>query len=158
MYGPVNGFIAHSFGGIALALALENTDNSGMKVVLIAPATETTSAIDGALTILGLQNPQLRKSLDEIIFRLSGKETTWFSIRRAIKNIKAPVLWIHDVDDDVTPYEDALKVKNDNNPNVKFIVTQGLGHRKIYRDNGVKQHVINFYNPFICALYYRTEK
>jgi len=144
LYGPVNGFIAHSFGGLALTLALENINNENTKVVLIAPATETTSAIDGAFAFLGLKNRAIRKALDEVIFRVSGKETSWFSIRRAIKNIKASVLWIHDEEDDVTPFADALKVKNDNPPNVKFIITRGLGHRNIYRDAAVKLQVINF--------------
>ena len=44
IYGMPDGFIAHSFGGIALSLALENLPHSiDTRVVLIAPATETTA-------------------------------------------------------------------------------------------------------------------
>ncbi|HMJ47805.1 MAG TPA: alpha/beta fold hydrolase, partial [Ferruginibacter sp.] len=40
LYGPVNRFIAHSFGGIALILAMEDLNIAPAKIVLIAPATE----------------------------------------------------------------------------------------------------------------------
>ena len=40
--GPINDFIAHSFRGIALSLAMEKMEHDeNTKVVLIAPATET---------------------------------------------------------------------------------------------------------------------
>ena len=143
-YGPVNKFIAHSFGGISLILALEDLQIPGSRVALIAPATETTSAIDNAFSILGLKNKQVRDTLDEIIFQKSGKDTAWFSIRRAIKNVDAKILWIHDEEDNVTPYADAWKVKNDNNPHINFVTTNGLGHHKIYRNEKVKQLVVDF--------------
>jgi len=146
LFGPIDAYIAHSFGGIAVSLALEEIPhNAETKVVLIAPATETTSAINGAFTMLGIHNNRaIRKSMDDMIFSLSGKETAWFSIRRAIKNITASVLWVHDEDDLVTPLADALMVKEDNLPNVQFLITKGLGHQKIYRDDVVKNNIINF--------------
>ena len=145
LYGPVHGFLAHSFGGIAVCLALEELPHDeNIKLVLIAPATETKSAVDGAFVMLGIKSNTLRKSFDDIIFKMSGKETAWFSVRRALKNIKASVLWIHDEDDDITPVSDALKVKEDNLPNVQFMITKGLGHSKIYRDAAVKKAVTDF--------------
>ncbi len=146
LYGPIDGYIAHSFGGISLALALEimKTD-AYIKVVLIAPATETSSAIDGAFKMLKLTNPVLRKSIDDVIFEKSGRATEWFSIRRAIKNFTGKMLWIHDEDDDITPLCDALKVQKDAPSNVQFIITKNLGHRRIYKDAQVLQHVVNFF-------------
>jgi pimeloyl-ACP methyl ester carboxylesterase len=145
LYGPIKGFIAHSFGGIALSLALENSKHDGdTKIVFIAPATETTSAIEGAFKTLHIKDAVVRKEFDNLIFEISGKKPEWFSIRRAIKHIKAQVLWIHDADDTVTPLSDALKVKEDNHAHVKFVITKGLGHNKIYHDTDVKNKVIAF--------------
>ncbi|HVG16709.1 MAG TPA: alpha/beta hydrolase, partial [Chitinophagaceae bacterium] len=46
-YGPVQNFMAHSLGGLALSLALEEWEHNEIsKVVLIAPAVESTTAID----------------------------------------------------------------------------------------------------------------
>lgn len=145
LYGPVQAYMGHSFGGIAISLALEELPHdSNTKVVFIAPATETSSAVDGAFQMLQLNNKAVRKEFDEIIYRISGKPTTWFSVRRAVKNIKASILWIHDEDDDVTPLADALKVKADNHPNINFVITKGLGHQKIYRDTAVRNMVTEF--------------
>ena len=70
--------------------------------------------------------------------------TEWFSIARAMKNITAQVLWIHDEDDDITPMKDAIKVKEANFPNIHFHITNGLGHRKIYGDLTIKNKVLDF--------------
>jgi pimeloyl-ACP methyl ester carboxylesterase len=141
----MQGFIAHSFGGLAIALALEALPHDiNTKVALIAPATETTTAIESAFNILGIKNEKLKRSLKQVIFEESGKAPAWFSIRRAMNNIKATVLWCHDENDDVTPLADALKVKEDNHPNIRFYITKGLGHRRIYRDAEVKKKIVEF--------------
>ena len=145
LYGPINGYLAHSFAGIALSLTIEKIKHSeDTHIVLIAPATETSTAVDGAFTMLKIKNNLVRKEFDKIIFEKSGYPTEWFSIKRAMKNIKAAVLWIHDESDDITPLADALKVKSEHFSNIRFIITKGLGHKKIYRDNDIKNEVINF--------------
>jgi len=144
-YGPMNGFLAHSFGGIALSLAMEKTNHGAdTHVVLIAPATETRSAVENAFKMLQIKNAAVRKEFDNIIFEKSGQKTEWFSIKRAMQNINASVLWIHDEEDDITPIDDALKVKQENFSNIRFIITKGLGHRNIYGDAAIKKEVIEF--------------
>ena len=144
-FGPIENFIAHSFGGISLSLALEQvTHDANTKVVFIAPATETTSAVDGAFKMLKLKNETVRNEFEKIILNLTGKNVAWFSMRRAMDHIKASLLWVHDEEDDITPWADALKVKEDNHPNIKFVCTKGLGHRKIYHDDNIKKQVIDF--------------
>ncbi len=144
-YGHVRSFIAHSFGGISLSLALEDIGHDeNTKVVFIAPATETTSAVDGAFSMLKVKSKSVRNEFDKIVLEVSGKKTEWFSMRRAMHNIKASILWIHDEDDDITPWADALKVKEDNHSNINFVLTKGLGHRKIYHDPEIKNRVIDF--------------
>lgn len=144
LYGPINKFMAHSFGGLALAHYLEfvNHDES-TKAVFIAPATETTTAIDTFFQFLDL-SPEVRKEFDQLIFEKAGVYANHFSVRRAMHNIKATGLWLHDEDDDLTPLSDALKVKEDQHPNLEFFITKGLGHRKIYRDNIVKRKIVDF--------------
>ncbi len=145
LYGPVDAFICHSFGGIAISLLLEQLPHdANTKVVLIAPATETVSAVDGAFRMLGISSKRLRQEFDNIIFETSGRETSWYSIRRAMHQISASVLWIHDEDDDITPLKDALAVKADNHDNIRFIFTKGLGHRKIYRSDDVVCTIVKF--------------
>lgn len=60
------------------------------------------------------------------------------------KNIKANILWLHDKDDAITPLSDAEKVKADHHPNITFVISNGLGHSKIYRDKHTVNHILRF--------------
>lgn len=143
-YGPVESYMAHSFGGLAVCLALEEmSDTNDYRLALIAPATETTTAIDTFFSFLQFDK-LLRQEFDKIIIKKGGVSPEWYSIKRAMKHIKAKVLWVHDEDDDVTPITDVLKVKEENYLNIEFVFTKGLGHRRIYRDNKVIQTIIDF--------------
>jgi pimeloyl-ACP methyl ester carboxylesterase len=143
-YGPINRFLAHSFGGLALAHLLESIEHDeATKAVFLAPATETTSAIDSFFQFLDL-NDSLRQAFDQLILDRSGVPPSHFSIRRAVKNIKASILWIHDEEDELTPLRDALLVQNDAHPNIRFEITSGYGHRRIYRENKVLKMIQEF--------------
>jgi pimeloyl-ACP methyl ester carboxylesterase len=136
--------MAHSFGGLALCMALaENIHSERSKVVLIAPATETKTAIDQFFHFLRLDG-DVRKEFETIISSMSGHAVSWFSIRRAIKKINADILWLHDKDDKTTPLKDVFPVREENYPNIHFVITNGLGHRKIYKDTKVIKTVVNF--------------
>ncbi|MFM7838591.1 MAG: hypothetical protein ACKO6K_03410, partial [Chitinophagaceae bacterium] len=84
------------------------------------------------------------KAFDELILQQSGFPASHFSIARALPGITAQVLWIHDEDDELTPLQDALRVKDKQLPHLQFSITKGLGHRKIYRDNRVVKQIIDF--------------
>ena len=146
LYGPFHAYIAHSLGGLAICLALEDMYvPTETKLVLIAPVAETTTAINNAFALLKMKNKKLRHIMEQEILRVSGKPVEWFSIRRALKNIPANVLWIQDEDDNITPMKDAMTVKNDLLAHVKFLITSGLGHQKIYRDAQVINAVVDFF-------------
>lgn len=144
IYGPVHSYMAHSFGGLAVSLALEEISHTkDYRLVLIAPATETVTAIDSFFTFLQL-DPSLKIEFEKIIIKTGGVSSAWYSIKRAMKNIQAEVLWFHDEEDDITPLTDALKVRDENHPNVSFVISKGLGHRRIYRDNKVTNSIVDF--------------
>lgn len=143
-YGPITSFMAHSLGGLSLSLAVESMKhNKDWKLVLIAPATETTTAIDSYFKFLQLDE-SVKKEFGKLIHELSGHKPEWFSIARAAKHIKAQVLWAHDKDDNMTPLSDVQPVIEAGHPNFQFLITEGLGHRRIYRDNKVVKAVIDF--------------
>ncbi|HRN80419.1 MAG TPA: alpha/beta fold hydrolase [Ferruginibacter sp.] len=145
LYGPLDAYIAHSFGGLGLALALENISVApDVKVVFLAPATETTTAIQKGMWMLGIQNQKIQEALEKEILMVSGKPAQWFSIRRAVQFTRAKILWIHDADDDITPISDVHPIINEKHPHIRFHLTNGLGHRKIYRDPEVIEHIVSF--------------
>jgi pimeloyl-ACP methyl ester carboxylesterase len=143
-YGPIQSFLAHSFGGLAISHFLETVPHDAeTKIALVAPATETKTSIDIFFQFLGLDE-EVRKEFDAMIVERTGKPPTYFSVRRAMHHISASVLWVHDEEDDITPISDVRKVLEDNPRKVKFIFTKGLGHRKIYRDDKVMKSVVEF--------------
>jgi len=143
-FGPVQSYLAHSFGGLAVSLAMEDIHHDeSYKIVFIAPATETKTAIDQFFHHLRL-NARVRAEFDKLIAEIGGHPAEWYSIYRAAMNIHAHILWIHDEDDVQTPIADALKLKNENPDNITFVITNGLGHRRIYRDAEAVKKVLEF--------------
>ena len=144
LYGPVHSYMAHSFGGLAVSLALEEISHTKeYKLVLIAPATETTTAIDTFFRFLQI-DPSVKPEFEKVIIKKGDVSSEWYSIKRAMKHIRAKVRWFHDEDDDTTPLSDVLPLKAENYPNIEFVITQGLGHRRIYRDNKVTKSIVDF--------------
>ena len=143
-YGPVKSYMAHSFGGLAVCLALEEIKHDeDFRVALIAPATESKTAIDIFFSFMKL-NDDVRKEFDDLIFRFRNKPPGWYSVSRAVKNLEAKILWCHDEDDTMTPWNDAKRVMDEKHFNIEFIVTKGLGHKRIYRENKVSKAIIEF--------------
>lgn len=144
IFGPVHAFISHSFGGLAISLALEVLPHGeDTRVVLIAPATETSSSVDLLFNILQL-NGHIRKEFEQLITDLGKKPLQWYSISRVLSHIKAKVLWIHDEEDNITPFRDVEPVMKLNHPHVEFMITKGWGHRRIYREEEVVTRVGEF--------------
>ena len=143
-YGPIRSFIAHSFGGLALTLALEDIPHdSDYKMVLVAPAVETATAASNFFQLLKLK-PSLKPHFNKLIRELGKHEIEWFSVARASAAIKAQVLFLQDKQDTMTPYSDVVPIMNRNYPNFTFIITEGLGHRRIYRDDTIFNAILNF--------------
>ncbi len=141
--GQFNGYMAHSFGGLAISLYQEEGGNEQARMVLIAPATETSSAIDLFAKFFRISQ-KVKSGINQFITDKSGKPPAYYSIKRAMQHIKNPVLWIHDEDDDITPLEDVKPLINIKLSNIEFMITSGLGHRRIYKDNNVMKKTIAF--------------
>lgn len=143
-YGPLDAFITHSFGGLCLSLALEELGTTDrQKIVFIAPAVETTTAIDHFFSLLKL-DAGVREEFDRLITKVGGHEPGWYSLARTAPGIKAQVLFLQDKEDLMTPYADVKPIIIKNHPNFRFVISSGLGHRRIYRDQQSRQTIIDF--------------
>ncbi|WP_276502157.1 alpha/beta hydrolase [Terrimonas pollutisoli] len=144
-YGPIQTFIAHSFGGLAVMMALaEIKHDANYRVILIAPASETSTALDHFFKFIHINDGAVRDEFEKIIVKMSGQQVSWFSIRRTLQKIKAKILWLHDEDDKITPLKDVYPIKKESHPNIRFVITKGLGHRRIYRDSQVTKTITDF--------------
>lgn len=143
-YGAFDAFIAHSLGGLSLMLSLHDiTYENQPKIVLIAPATESTTAADNFFGMLQLK-PGLRQPFEEIIREKTGLPLGWYSISRIINEVKGDILWVHDRQDTTTPVNDVLPIVEQQPGHVTFHFTEGLGHSRIYRDESVRNIIKDF--------------
>ena len=144
-YGKFNGYLAHSFGGIAVSLHLEKSPNPAAKLVLIAPATETETAIELFSKIVGLSE-EVKSKIDDLILERSGKHTSFYSLKRIAPTLSNKILWIHDQNDKITPLKDVQPLIEENPSHIEFVITSGLGHSRIYKEEKVIDKVVDFLN------------
>ena len=83
-------------------------------------------------------------AMEDFIKLKSGKKIGHYSIKRIVKKISNPILWIHDNDDDITPLKDVEEIIIEKPSNIIFHVTKGLGHRKIYKEPEIVEKVVEF--------------
>ena len=144
VYGPVSHFITHSFGGLALSLALEEMPHDrSWKVVFIAPATESVTAMNNFFQFVKLDN-DVKDEFTKLIEEANGKPLSWYSVARASENIRAQVLFLQDKQDAQTPFSDVEPIIKKNYANFRFVVSDGLGHRRIYKDSSTVKTVMDF--------------
>jgi pimeloyl-ACP methyl ester carboxylesterase len=143
-HGPFDAFMAHSLGGLSLMLALHRVSLTNRpKVVLIAPATESTTAANQFFSFLQLPE-SLRTAFETYVEKRGGQPLAWYSISRVLGEVNADILWLHDENDTTTPIKDVYPLLQKGLPNVHFHFTEGLGHSGIYKDNKVKKRIVEF--------------
>jgi pimeloyl-ACP methyl ester carboxylesterase len=142
-FGKFSAYLAHSFGGIAVSLHLEKAKNAAARLVLIAPATETDTAINLFSKIVDLKK-EVRIALNHLILEKSGHPTSFYSVKRIVPKLENKILWVHDKNDKITPLSDMEPLMNDQLSHVEFIITEGFGHSRIYKEKEVIGSVIAF--------------
>lgn len=145
LYGPFYGFMAHSLGGLATSLAFEQLPGQeNRKLVLIAPSTETSTAVEHFFRIFPVHE-NVKQAFHQVIEEVGQKPVSHYSVSRVVPELVAPVLWIHDEEDLVCPYHDTLPVQELRLPHLEFFITKGLGHSGIYRQNHVFKKILAFF-------------
>lgn len=143
-FGPIDHFIGHSLGGLTLSLIAEAIDSPEThKFVLIAPATKTNTTFEGFYRLMHFDEP-LKLAFNTLVESMSGKKISYFEVDRAIQDFRGKVLWIHDQEDPVCPYKDLENFKNKQPFNTEFLITNGLGHNKIYKTQAVIDKIVHF--------------
>ncbi|SJZ51328.1 alpha/beta hydrolase [Sediminibacterium ginsengisoli] len=145
-FGPFDGIIAHSLGALSTTLAMEQLSqpvNPDKKIVLIAPATETTTAFDHFCKMLRIR-AEVKSLFAQVIEKVANQPLNYYSASRIVPLLPMQVLWIHDKQDAICPFDDTLPVRETPPQNLQFIATDGLGHNRIYHDKEVKNQVIRF--------------
>ncbi|MDF3981926.1 alpha/beta fold hydrolase [Luteibacter sp. PPL201] len=140
-YGDALGVVAHSLGGAAATLALDD-GWTAERVVLIAPAADPQAATRRFARFVRLRE-RLRPSLHDALARRTGVAIDTLHIRHHAPRRRQPALIVHDCfDRDVPVAEGELYAGLW--PRSILLKTRRLGHRRIVDDDAVMTAALAF--------------
>ncbi len=140
--GPVRAVVAHSFGGMAAMVAV----GEGLEVerlVLLGTAAWGEDAGDRLAAVMGVTSDVV----DRMSRRLEARTgLAWHSLGLSAMAASVPAgvgaLVVHDREDREVPWGNALRLSE--GLGAPFVLTEGLGHRRILRDRAVRGRVVRF--------------
>jgi pimeloyl-ACP methyl ester carboxylesterase len=141
-YGKLAGVIAHSFGGMAAAYAMNHGLHARSAVIIAAPAN-THFLLDGFTHTLDM-HPAVIANLHRRVEKRFGHDY-WdrTSTERNVCNLSAPALIVHDLRDRDVPLQQGERITRAW-PGARLMQTRGLGHGRILGDAGVIDAAVSF--------------
>ncbi len=141
-FGPFDAVIGHSMGGISAlnAVAKHLLDTKKLVTVGIPDSIERifyqfAEVMQLKPVIAELNIKYMRDKLGTDIKELAGSYNA--------RKVDIPVLVVHDKDDKEVPFTDAENIVS-NLRKGRLYVTEGLGHRRIVRNEKVLSDIVNF--------------
>lgn len=138
--GP-HAIIAHSLGCAATTLALRDGLSTD-RLVYISPPLDPSDYVARFGDILNISAPVLDRMKLRIEERFLRKWSD-YSLAESAREMTAPLLIVHDRDDDDTSHADGVTL-SETWPGAKMISTSGLGHRRILREPSVIEAATRF--------------
>lgn len=124
---PPQALVGHSAGGMASVLYLSKYQPDFVEeLVLLATPSELIELVDLYRKALGLSHRLIRQ-MGQVFEKRFAYPIDSFSIQQMAKKLNLPGLIIHDLQDDIAPFEDAKAIHR-NWPRAKLITTEGFGH------------------------------
>lgn len=139
--GPFEGVVGHSMGGGATALALSWRFRAKRAVLLASPSS-IEGVLDRFARFIGLPSVA-RHAFFETVARDVGFEPTDLDVSRLARRLNIPALVIHDRDDREVPFLDAEHIAA-SWPGARLLPVEGLGHRRILRDEVTLDATVEF--------------
>lgn len=142
-YGSFEYIIGHSLGGMSTLNSIKRGLNV-KKAVIIGSGDSVNDILFDFVNRLKLKSKiavKMRESF-ETEYQMDMES---FSGNIAAKDVKVPVLVIHDKNDEDVPYTASENIHK-NLKNSKLLLTKELGHRKVLGDAKVIESIKNFIN------------
>ncbi len=135
--------IGHSVGGMATIFSQYNHKFSFIeKIVLLGAPAHFTGVFDRYKTMMGY-NSRVSDGLDQIVLERFNHPVDYFSTAKFTEDINTEGLIVHDENDLIIPYEDALLI-HEHYKNSKLITTTNLGHG--LKGESLNESLIDFIN------------
>ena len=145
-FAPVKALVSHSFGGMATLAAIHKFELDVKRAVIIAAPFTMEYIFESFSEQLGLTRQVRARLVTAIVERFEKTRNVQvfdFSPDRYADTLQIPFLVLHDKGDREVAYEQGLGLSSAL-PNVEFVSTDGLGHRRIVRDPEVARKVVEF--------------
>ena len=140
-YGPFDAAIGHSFGGMSLINAVAD----GLKVeklVTIGADNSIPEIFRYSVKKLELK-PVIAEKMEELFDKKYKTKLDSLSSEHKAEKINIPTLVIHDSEDKYVNVSSAVSIRH-KLKNGELLMTNGLGHHKIFKDNFVIQRIIDY--------------
>ncbi len=145
--GPLDGIVAHSFGGAATAVAMSRMSqmSRGLRLrraVFVAPASDPLMATRRFAAALGLPEPG-RRVMQARLERRVGVRFEDLVIPPLAAGFDMPLHVVHDRGDREVPWEEGSAIAAAW-PGAELVTTHGLGHYRILHDPEVIRGAVTF--------------
>jgi pimeloyl-ACP methyl ester carboxylesterase len=140
--GPLHAIIAHSFGGAATLLAHRRGGVDPARNVMIAPNVLVDDAVARFARAVALDDAD-RASLEAQLARDNGVPTDALELDQLVGRRDAALLIVHDRLDREVSFTHAERLA-ETWRQARLHATEGLGHRRILRDDAVVAEVVEF--------------
>lgn len=133
--------IGHSAGGMACAFyQSQNKLETKEDLILLGTPSEFTDVLERYFNMMSY-NSRTISSVNSLIKERFNAKPSDFSTAKSLEKNTSKGLIIHDENDGIIPYDDALLI-NQNFKDSKLITTSGLGHS--LNDESVHEYIYNF--------------
>lgn len=143
-WDPVEAILGHSGGGFASAYVVAHNPQI-KKLILISPFNKVTEVFKKYFEMIQL-GEKARLLMIGYFTKLTGKKVEELSGELSAQAIGTKTLVIHDKNDKEVQVDDGIDIAK-NLKNGQLILTEGLGHRRILRDEMVINELVNFLKP-----------
>ena len=135
--------IGHSVGGMAsIFFQSKHKHPSVQKLITLGAPSEFMDILNRYSELMSY-NSKVQKGLDNIIEKRFSHPPSHFSGAKFSESIDSEGLIIHDKEDRIIPFDDALLYKN-HYPNASLVSTKGNGHG--LKQKEVIDHILEFIN------------
>ena len=143
-YGPFHAAVGHSWGAMTLLLTVANGLKLN-KLVLIGADDRISEVLKSFVGKFQLK-PVVAEKIKALYDKKLKINIDKFSASLNAKRVDIPALVIHDTKDRFVPVRSAYRIRQ-NLKKGQLLITNGLGHHKIFKDPKVIDRIISFIKP-----------
>ncbi len=147
--GPVHAIVAHSFGAAALLLAHARGGVDVARNIMIAPNVLIEDSVRRFAQLVAIDEPE-RIALEQYLAVRSGVGIDSLKLETLVGERDGGLLVIHDRADREVSFEHGERLAAAW-PRAQLVATDGLGHRRILRDDAVISQTVEFARHAIPA-------